>query len=192
MHEPVPVPDCFPTELYAGDSLLLSYSSTDFPRSEGYTVKLVLNGPVVVEVDGADDPDHADGFLIEADSATTAAWTAGRYAWALLVFDDESPANRHTVARGTIEVLADPADQTAPVDALTFAREALAIVEAAILSKKHQTSFSVFGRSYSFETLEQLLQARRTFKREIAEEEAKERAEKGQSLNRVAFFNFGS
>jgi hypothetical protein len=192
MHEPTPIPECFPTELYAGDSLLLSYSDANFPRSEGFTIQLVLNGPVVLEVDGQDDPDHADGFLIEADSAATGALTAGRYQWALLVFDDESPANRHTVARGTLEVLADPASQTAPVDALTFAREALAMVEAAILAKKQHTSFSVFGRSYSFESFEQLLQARRTFLREIAEEEAKERAEKGQSRNRVAFWNFGS
>ena len=191
MHDPVEIPGCFPAELYAGDSLLLRYSDANFPRSEGFTVQLVLNWPEVIEVDGEDDPDNVDAFLIDVPSSATAGWDAGRYAWALLVFDDESPANRHTVARGTILVHADPSSQTAPVDVLTFAREALAMVEEAILAKKHQTSFSVFGRSYAFESLEELLQARREFRREILEEEMKERAEKGQSTQRVAFWNFG-
>ena len=177
----------FPSTLYAGDSFSFRYSNTDHPRSGGWALTLQLNGPESLEVLGAEDPDNADAFLLEEGSSDTADWDAGFYAWVLYASKDDE---RRTLLRGTIEILADPAEIEAPSEARSFARQALEAIETIIKTKSDTLSFSVFGRSYQYHSFDQLLAARREFVRLIEQQEEDARRAKGEPNRSFVAFRF--
>lgn len=191
MHEEVSIPCDFPSEIIAGDSLRFRFNDSTYPRSDGWTTQLVLNGPgAQVEVEGADDPENAVAHLIVALSAATALWPAGQYSWALFAFDDAD--ERHTVASGRVEVKADPSQVADATDQRSFARRTLSDLETHIATKSNLLSFSVFGRSYQFESWDQLLSARDRLRREIEAEEEQDRRDQGKPSGYFAAFDFGS
>lgn len=180
-----------PLEFTAGDTLTAEYSNPDYSRADGWTATLAFNGPALIEVEADDDPDDPAGHLFTAPSADTADWIVGHYRWFLILTSDDSPATRATLCSGAIEVKADPLTQDEAREQRTFAELHLERVEALLESKGSQLSYSLFNRSYTYESHTALLEARRRLRQEIeAEREADRRAQGGRSRN-VAFLNFG-
>lgn len=187
MHTILPICD-IPTELYAGDSLALRFASASFPRSEDWDLEFVLVGPEKIEVAGTADPDNADAFLIEIGSSDSSGWLPGRYAWTVLVTDADD--ERHTAQRGALRILPDPTTQDGSTEQRSFARQALDAIEAILLEKGGELGFSVFGRSYQFESREALIKSREYFRREVEAETEAERRAQGKPSRRVAWFRF--
>jgi hypothetical protein len=188
-HEKLVFPSEFPATIYAGDSLSFRFSDSDFPRNDGWTVQLRLNGAEALSVNGSADVDDAAAHLIAATSTTTAGWDAGFYAWA---FFATKASERHTISTGTIEILANPANVSAGTEQRSFARQALAAIEVLLLNRSDQLSFSVFGRSYQYESRQALMDYRRELQRDVAEEDEAARRAAGKPTQSHLPFNFGS
>lgn len=176
----------FPQSLVAGDSLTLRVASDEYP-AEDFDFRLVLFGPETVQFPDPEE-DLSDDGVIQMTSAATAELEDGYYSWAVRAYDEDG--ERHTVAQGMLEVLPDPADAEDGAETRSFAARALAGVETLLLSKSEQTSFSVFGRSVSFETRKELLDARERYRREVRAEQAVERQKLGRPSHSVAKFRF--
>lgn len=188
-HETLCFPGDFPATFYAGDSLEFRFTDAEFPRNDGWSVSLRLNGAETITVSGAADADDAAAHIVAALSATSAGWDAGFYAWA---FFATKAGERHTLFTGTVEILANPAAISGASEQRSFARQALAAIETLLLNRSDQLSFSVFGRSYMYESREALLNARREFKREVDEEDEAQRRKQGKPTRSHLPFNFGS
>lgn len=102
--------------------------------------------------------------------------------------DDESVV----VASGRVEILPDPVLQQGGVSNISFAREALASVEAAILaySTKPATSITIAGRTIQRPTLAQLMKERGLLILEIRREEQAERVKRGLDPGGKILFRF--
>jgi hypothetical protein len=189
MHTTTDLSD-IPCQLHAGDALTLRYIDSDFPRSDGFTARLVFIGPEAVEsVDGAEDPSDEDAFLFSLTSGETATWTPGRHKWALLVEDAASPPSRHTERTGYIEILEDPAEAAAG-DQRSHAAQMVERLEELLTSKRDVLSFSVFGRSYQFESQSQIYRALDYWRRRVEQEQEAERRAAGKASRNTIWMNF--
>lgn len=181
----------FPETFTAGDTLELTYSHADYDPGDGWSASIVLNGPSKVEVEGEEDPDNPDGFIFTAASSATADWVVGHYGWFVIVTSDDSPAERATLCSGATEILADPLSQDEPRETRSFAELQLEKIETLLASQGNQLSYSLFGRSYTYESRTALLEARRMLRQEIEAERERERRRHGGRSRNVAFLNFG-
>ncbi len=180
-----------PTEIVHGDSIRVAYTLPDYPVDDGWSANLQLIGPTRTSLSATSPEGTGDGswlFELSVDSSADDL-EPGTYRWVLQV---EAASERVTLLSGRIEVLPDPSNPETPVpsDERSFARAALEQLEAAILERKTSISFSVFGRSYTFETWEQMLSARARLRTEVASEEEAERIARGGSSQRVAWVRF--
>jgi hypothetical protein len=176
-----------PLRLVAGDTLILRVAPSEFPVAD-WVMSLKLVGSTNVELDVTEEsaPVGYRATLTAEDSADLAA---GFYSWAIR-FAGGADEEVVTWKSGTLEVLGDPETATPPTDPRTFARKQLEAVEAAIAKKGATTSFTLFGRAYSFESYEAMMDFRDRLKREIAREDEKARRAAGKPSRRTGWFRF--
>jgi hypothetical protein len=92
------VPTTEPADFVAGDTLTWSRSLSDYPAGTWTLKYRLINAAGKVDITAsASGTDH----LVSVASATTAAYTAGVYAWLAWV---EKTGERHTVGNGTITI----------------------------------------------------------------------------------------
>ena len=176
----------FPSDLDAGDSLRLTYKHDTYSPADGWSARLELSGPGAITLYGEVDPEDPDGFVFDIASATTIGWAAGRYEWALrLIFG----MDRVTPLRGLVTVDTSPGPG-ATGDTRSWAQQKLEQLEAFLLTKDDTSSFTIFGRTFSKENHVELMQARQQLLREIAAEEAAERARRGLPSRRTTRVRF--
>jgi hypothetical protein len=175
-----------PAELVLGDSIRLRVAaSAEYPLAD-WSPELVLVGPTSLSLSLEVE---ADGWLFklppDADDLAV-----GRYGWSLrMLANDET--ERQTIASGQIQVLPNPSEAEPPIEQRSFARRALETIEAAIL--RHGTavlSFSVFGRTYTYESHTELLSVRNRLRAEVAAEDESARLERGEPSRQVAWVRF--
>ncbi len=103
-----------PLATIAGDTLTWPRQFQNYPASAGWTLTYVLNSPTArFVVNSADITVQGDGFTILIPGTETATWTPGTYQWlcvAQLAAANGNPAQRFTVALGSITVTADILD----------------------------------------------------------------------------------
>ena len=187
-HEYLSIPDEVPAELYAGDSLYFHWSDGDHPASDGWTLSFILNGPGQLTKAGAANAELPDRFDVEIDSTDTADLPAGTYSWVVTV---TKSSQRHVVESGSISVLADPATLSGATEQRSHARQMLAQIETLMLARTDVLSFSLFGRSYSYESRAELRNAYAYWLRRVrAEDEAARRA-KGKPSRSLLTPHFG-
>ena len=150
-----------PTSIVAGDFLawLRTDLNVDYANSL-YTLKYVLrlqnSGSTEIEIDAVNS---GLNYLATVASAITANYAVGRYDYQAYI-TKTSTTERITIKSGEIVVLANrDASSDDPIDHL---RKRLENLETAILtlSNKTSSSYSIAGRSMTYQDLPQLIQMR--------------------------------
>ncbi len=157
--------NCFPTELAAGDSLQITFSSPEFPATDGWDLTLLLRGPSSLDLAGTPD---GSGFVVELSTEDSAELAAGRYRW-FVVYAHEVDGLRTTARDGYTDVTANP--ETLTGDQRSWAARKLAAIEASLLARPDASSYSIGGRTYAFESHAEMLRVRDTLRREVASED---------------------
>jgi hypothetical protein len=106
----------FASQLIAGDDWSWTIALRDYPAST-YTLKYFLRGPVAgasLDLVASAAPNGSD-FLLTATADQTKNLGPGTYGWQQRVWDSDDKCTE--LARGTVQILADIASQTAPYDA---------------------------------------------------------------------------
>ena len=117
-----------PQTITAGDSLAWTRAFADYPASAGWTLSYGAAGPQAINFVATAATDGAS-YRVAVTPTATAGWLPGRYLWSAYVTRSTPTAERHTLCRGTFQVLPDPA---ATALALTHAQRALALIETAL------------------------------------------------------------
>jgi hypothetical protein len=173
--------------LIAGDTLKYADSFPDYPASAGYTLTTRL-----VRRDAAGAPitfnatASGDDYQTNVPAATTAGWAPGIYTWSKYV---TLAGERYTLDAGELEIRADPAAATAPLDQRSHAQRTLDAIEAVIEQRASsaQLQWSIKGRQVQYMSLDELRKMRAHYRAEVAQERNAERVAKGlKPRNRVA------
>lgn len=170
------IPSIEPKTVVAGDTVQWTRSEPNYLPEDGWTLAYVFTSAVeVFSVTATDNGDRT--HLATISAATSAAFAPGEYRWQASV---SKAAERHTVAWGATEVLADYASSP-PADTRSTARRLLDAVEAALETRasSDQLSYSVGGVSISKMGLAEMMVARSKLRAEVAREKAAERIAQG-------------
>lgn len=177
-------PTTEPERLQAGDrwmwkraDLAEDYATADYSLT--YVARLNGTGSTTFTLTSTET---ATEYLIEIPSATTAAYTAGTYAWVLYI-TRSSDSQRVEVSRGTWEVTADRATSTA--DPRSFAQKALDAIEAYLADSNNvqAASYQINGRSLSRWSRTDLYKERDKLKAEVLREQNAEKLRRGIGVN---------
>lgn len=174
-----------PTEFTAGDTVAWTRSLADYPASAGWVLSYRFISPAAkFDVTGsASGDDHA----VTISAVTSAAYTAGTYAWQAYV---TLGAVRHTVGSGTTVVEPNlAAVSAAGYDNRTPARKALDALNAGLEtfgSNAHVQEYSIEGRAMKYRSFAEFMAARDRLSLEVRREEDATRAQQGEaSRNRL-------
>jgi len=150
-----------PTSVVAGDFLAWKREdlNVDYANS-AFTLKYVLrlqnSGSTEIEIDASAS---GTNYLVSVASSVTANYAVGRYDYQAYI-SKTSTSQRITIKSGEIVVIANrDASTDDPIDHL---RKRLENLETAILtlSNKTSSSYSIAGRSMTYQDLPQLIQMR--------------------------------
>jgi hypothetical protein len=159
-----------PPRAYAGDSIAVSVNAPEFLGSDGWAATLrLIGGGTTIPVTGAFITGVWRFAIAPSDSATL---IPGEYVAALAF---ERSAERQTVAGPTLIVLADPAAAgTASLDLRGSAQRRLDALQAAYTryceTGELMSSYSIGGRTVTFQSPAELIRMIDHAKREAAGE----------------------
>lgn len=188
-----------PTSVRAGDSLAWTKTLDDYPAT-AWTLKYAFkNASLGFEITAtASGSDHA----VLVTPTTSAAYTAGTYAWQARVTNIADATLKYTVDAGELTVAASlfTTVSTDPLDVRTFARKMLDQVELALLAVLTQKTtgkgikaYSIAGRSMEYSDadteLARLERSRDRWRLAVAREEQAEG--KPNNLGRNSYVSFG-
>lgn len=174
-------PTLEPDTITAGDSLTWTRTFTDYPATDGWTLKYCLtNASARIDIAAAAS---GSAYLVNVPTATTAAYAAGVYDWVSWL---ERPGQRITLLRGRITVKPDFA-ATPNYDARSFARKVLESLQAAALDyiskgSGHVQEYKIAGREMKFRSNQELQDQIDYWQNKVNEEERKLRASQGQPV----------
>ena len=175
------------TVLIAGDTLKYLDSVPGYPASLGYvlTTRLIRRDAAGTAIT-FNATASGDDYQTNVPAATTAAWTPGFYTWSKYV---TLGPDRYTVDAGELQIKADPATATAPLDQRTHAARTLAAIEAVIEGRatSAQLQWSLAGRQVQYIPLDELRKFRAHYRSEVIAEQNADQTAKGlKSRNRIA------
>lgn len=171
-----------PQFIAAGDAVEWIRYLPDFPATT-YTLKYVLQGPVVITFSASND---AGNFLISLTSAVTREWTPGLYRLAAYVVNSGSTIQKQvSTAFQRVTITPNLASKPNGASPATFAERALATIEATILqlTSRAVVQASVNGQTYTLSNINDLFLLRERFKSEVAREEAAARLNAGMGAS---------
>ncbi len=157
------IPTAVPASLRAGDTATWRRLLTDYPAPDGWTLSyaLVKAGQQILIPASAD----GDAYLVEVADASTAAWTAGTYAYQERV---SQSGKSYTVSTGSIEILASFAAAAGGLDARSHAQKTLAALEAWIENHDPAVAeYDIAGRKMKYISIPDLLTLRDQYRREV-------------------------
>lgn len=155
-----------PAKVIAGDSYALLLDEPDYPATDGWSLRLVLNGQWQLTKDSTPS---GTAHAIALSAADSLSLISGRYRWIVRALKDSTVT---TVRDGVLDVDADPA--TTPAGNLaSFAERALAAIEACLLgaASDEMRMMMIDGRQLQKFSIDELLRARVRFKAEVASEQ---------------------
>lgn len=150
-----------PERIRSGDTIrwrredLLSYPASLWTL----TYILLMTGRQIVITASAD----GNNFVVNVPAATSASYIAGTYSWTAAV---SNGAERYTVSTGKMEVLPNPATQTAGLDTRSHAKKVLDALEALLEGKatRDAQSITIAGQSITKMNPEELLRWRNFYR----------------------------
>lgn len=161
-----PVPLAVPAQLRAGDTATWKRALSDYPAGDGWVLSyaLVKTGTQITITASAD----GDAHLVSVAPATTGGWAAGRYQYAETV---SLAGAVHTLATGTLEILASFAAATSGLDARSHAQKTLEALEAWIEGRDIGVAeYEVAGRKLKTIAIADLIKLRNTYRNEVKRE----------------------
>ncbi len=180
-----------PREIVAGD--FLTWKRTDIGSDYApslytlsYKARLEGTGSTVITITAVTS---GSDYLVEEDSATTAAYTVGVYHWDAYITRD-SDSERVRFDSGTFEVVADRA--VATTDPRSHAKKMVDLLESLLEGKavSDVSSYSIQGRSLTKMNPDELLKWRNYYKRELLREEKIERRKNGNGTGGLIKVSF--
>jgi hypothetical protein len=165
----------FPANFTAGTTFKRAITLTAYAATAGWSLNAMMRGPGAVDI--ASTPDGAQ-HVLTADAATTASWAPGRYTYTVRASCDGFVVD---IDVGQIEVLPDPAAQSAGVDVRSHAQIVLDNIEAVIEKRatQDQARYTINNRELWRTPIAELLLLRDRYAAIVAKERRKAR---GQSL----------
>ena len=160
-----------PQQITAGDTIVWYRVVSDFPASEGWTLKYVLRGPTTINLTATTF--QTSNYKVEVADTVTADWKPGLYSMVAFV---ENGSERFTVETWFPKLTIKP-NPAAYVEGsasnLTFAQATLAAVESALLAlaSRKVSSASVNGQSYSIQDITKLTALRNRMREEVQSEQ---------------------
>lgn len=186
-----------PTEIRSGDTYTYTLSSSDYPASDGWTLKVTINNSATRTVIAATtNANGKDYDVVLASGDTDDFTTAGTAQYIEAVETGEgSTLKRHTLYSGTVKILPNVAGASAAFDSRTHARTVLDAIEAAISGRatRGQLESTVIGdRQVQYLSPAELIKWRSFYKAEVAREEAAEKIANGLDAGNRMVVRFGT
>ncbi len=169
-----------PVQITAGDTISFTKTLANYPASQGWSLKYVLNGgsgPITF-TSTASVNDH----VISVDATTTALWLPADYEFTGFA---EKGSERHAIyiARLTVESDVEAQD---PGDTRTHAQKMVEALEAQLekMAQDDIIDSSVEGTQIRREARKEIFIMRKKYQRERQTEIAAERIKNGQTSGR--------
>lgn len=167
-----------PKRFNAGENLTWSKSLGDYPASTWTLTYTLFNASnaysFVATADG-------DAYSIDVQSATTATWAAGKYAWTAFVSDG---TEQHTVADGTWVVGDNPSTVSAR-DGRSHARKMLDAIESALEGQATADQLDILATAIGDRNISRnsakLIEMRDKYRAEVVAEDRAEAVARGES-----------
>lgn len=157
------------SQLVAGETLNYRATVAQYPASDGWALRLVMNprsGGAVITINSMAD---GDAHLVRAPADATALWAAGAYGWELWAL---KAGEQYRIDAGQLEVLPGLLSASGGVDTRSQAEQALAAIEATLAGKASSAvqSYQINGRHLSSYSIGELVKLRELYRREVASE----------------------
>lgn len=176
-------PEGEPYEVVVGDFIQWKRSDivADYPPSAysaEYVARITGGGDNEIKL-AATEPSGDDYYLFTVDSATSAAFSPGKYHWQLEITQTSS-GNRLVVDSGDFEALPDMDNNQA--DPRIHAEVMLDKIETILEGKADSDvgSYSIAGRSLTKMSFDELMVARDRYKAEVVAHNNKELVKRGK------------
>lgn len=183
-----------PTEIIAGDSYSYTVTPSDYPATDGWTLKVtIVNASYRLQVSATTNADGVSYDVGLKSTDTDDLLTAGVYAFVEAVQKGTGPTlERHTVYSGTIKVVLNATATTIATDLRSTARKMLDAIEATILAnlgKGHDT-LAIAARTIGYRSWDEMMRARQRLQLEIQTEETAAAVAQGLEPNRPILTRF--
>jgi len=182
LFDPANAPEGEPLEVTVGDFIQWKRSdiATDYPpatHSAEYVARITGGGASEIKLAGTEGADY---YLFTVDSATSAAFVAGKYHWQLEITQTSS-GNRIVVDSGDFEAIPDMDDNQA--DPRIHAEIMVDKIQTILEGKADSdvANYSIGGRSISKMTFDELMNARDRFKAEVVQHNNRELVKRGKT-----------
>lgn len=175
------IPETEPEEIIAGETVKWTKSLTDYPATEGWTLKYRLRGTTSYDVTATSS---GSDYAVTIAASTTANYAAGDYrmfAWV------EKVGERYNLFDLPLTVKPDPIASSA-YDPRTPAKRVLDAIDATLLgtASREEQGYSInapggSGRQINFFNRADLIQFRQYYQRIVDSEEAAENLNRGKA-----------
>jgi hypothetical protein len=177
------IPVIEPSEIVSGDTIQWKKSLSDYPASDGYTLKYsIINASNKYDITASAS---GDDHLITISAATSASYAPGIYTWTSYV---EKGTDRYTIGSGTIKIKPNLAAQTAGYDNRSHVKKVLDAIEALLEGKASRDAqgISIGGTAITKMAIDELLKWRDKYRIEYQAEAARENIALGKKAkNRI-------
>lgn len=172
--------------IYAGDTLTLNYTFDGYDPAT-YDIWIALRGNKVAVIDiktgtsGVTVTESGQEFQITVTATATAAWTAGKYSYAIYM---TTSTTRDTVETGTVEIKQNIAALTIASDVRSHAKKTLDAIEAVIEGRasRDDMRYQIGGRMLERMTITDLLKFRDIYRAEYNREVKAEKIANGDGI----------
>lgn len=169
-----------------GDTLDHTATSALYPPADGWVLKYRLVPRTTGTAIDITCTTVADGYRALVTAATTSAWTAGTYGWASWV---ELTGVKHSIAAGSIDLLADPRTASGALDMRAADQVALDAVRATLrgTASANVLSYEIAGRKLQHYSIAELLQLESKLATDVARSAAATAMASGQADTRKVY-----
>jgi hypothetical protein len=164
-----------PTEIIAGDTYTWTSSSSDYPASDGWTLKVTINNATIrVQESATTNANGKDYDVTLASTNTDDFTTVGVCAITEAVEKGTGPTlERHTIFQGSVNMVKSIAAASAAIDVRTTARKMLDAIDATILTSlgKGHESMSIAARAIGYRSWDEMLRVQQRLEMKVKAEE---------------------
>lgn len=177
------------SSLVIGETLNYTASPADYPASEGWTLRLLLNPRAGGTVTTVNSTASGDSHILTVSATTTANFVAGDYAYEVWAYYG---TEYYRLDAGQLKVVQGLLGASAGTDNRTQAEIALDAAKAALAAWTPTTkSYSIAGRSMTFNTPAEIIQVVNHWESEVRREKDAARMAAGMATSRKVFVRMG-
>lgn len=155
-------------QLVIGETLNYTATAPQYPASDGWVLRLLLNPRAGGTVSTTDSTPSGDAHALTVSAAFTSNWTPGDYAWELWALYG---TEQYRVDAGQLKVVQGLLGASAGADNRSQAESALAAAKAALAAWTPSTkSYTIGGRSMTFNSAGEIIQVISHWENEVRRE----------------------